>query len=351
MSDSPKKFSPIFKVVVVIFGLIFAILAFQTMTIWKVRHLWTSVTGVVVKASAKGWWDEENRWRYYLEYQYKAGDRTYTNTQFHLRERSIKRYTYFIRGLKEGDAITVWYHPDKPELSVINTAYVRDGFALMTVFAGFLFLAGTMIFKEMRWQRQTRAMEAALPDGYTGQQPLPASTVLNDENGVLRLNTGMSVFWYCGVPFFGFSFSGLLVMMIFLDELNPGWSLLNYSAIMGGAWTISFLAGFIVKNGFKKSLEIDARQKKITEDSMTFFKSTISSYSFSDIRELKLHRDQWHVTNTLKNWILYFQTQTSQSIFICFRHRDIQPAHQPYLERLKKRIEYLISGAQHAKNR
>jgi hypothetical protein len=120
---------------------------------------------------------------------------------------------------------------------------------------------------------------------------------------------------------------------------------------MAASWGLSFIAGFFVKKAFKKTLIIDPRAKNIKEISNTFFKQSLSVHDFSDIRELKLHRDQWHVTNTLKNWILYLHTKKQHSIFISFRHRDIQPAHKTYLETIKTRIEFLIFGDPHAKTR
>lgn len=351
MEESPKKLSPLFTVVFLIFGCVTAIVVFQIAQLWKIRHHWPTVTGAVTRTAPRGWWDEEAQWRYYLAYQYQVGETSYTGTRFHINERSIKKFTYLINNFKKGDPITVWYHPENPELAVINADYLRDRMALVIVLVGFLFWTGTMILKEKRWQRQVMALTAVISADYKGRQPLPSSSILKDAANMLSLNTGLSVFWSRGIPFLLFSFLSLFFMMLFLNEINPGWTLTDYLPIMIVSWLISFIAGFFVEKGFKKTLVIDAAEKKIKETSCTFFKTSLSVHDFSDIRELKLHRDQWHVTNTLKNWILYLHTKKQQSIFISFRHRDIQPAHKTYLETIKTRIEFLIFGGSHAKTR
>ncbi|WP_300461115.1 DUF3592 domain-containing protein [Desulfobacula sp.] len=344
-NDPPRKLTRLFMGIGLIFGIIVVSIFFQTLTLWKISQTWPVTTGIVTRTASKGWWDEERERRYYLEYEYTVGEKTYTNVQFHFKERSIKKYKYLIRKYKKGDPIPVWVNPESPDQAVINTAYPRDGFALLVVLTGFLMMMGTMILKETRWQRQTQALTAALPKDYQGDQPLPASGILTDSGGVVRLNTGMSIFWSFGIPFVCFSFLSLLFMMIFLNELNPGWSLLDYSSIMAGSWGASLVGGFLIKIGFRKTLEINADQKMITETSATFFKQTSRKYAFSDIQELLLERETWRKTNTLKNWILYLHTQSRQSIFVSFRHRDIQPSDEAYLGCVKQRLETLIFGA------
>jgi len=145
-----------------------------------------------------------------------------------------------------------------------------------------------------------------------------------------------------GVPFFGFSFVTLFFMLIFLDEINPGWTFVNYLSIMLASWAISFILAFLIKTGVTKKLIIDAGEKKIKEITSTFFIPFRAVYDFSDIRTVNLHRDAWHVTNTLRNPILYLNTTDNKSIFIRFRHRDIQPAKKEYLAAIKTRIEYML---------
>jgi hypothetical protein len=344
-NDPPKKLTRLFMVVGVIFGIVVVSILFQTLTLWKISHTWTETTGVVTRTASKGWWDEEKERRYYLEYQYTVGEKTYTNVRFHFKERTIKKYKHLIRDFKKRDPITVWVNPESPDQAVINTAYLRDGFALLVVLTGFLMMIGTMILKENRWQRQTQMLTAALPNDYQGTQALPASGILTDSGGIVRLNTGMSIFWSFGIPFVCFSFLSLLFMMIFLNELNPGWSLLDYSSVIAGSWGASLVVGFFVKTGFRKTLEINADQKMITETSATFFKQTTRVYAFSDIQELKLERETWRTANTLQNWILYLHTRSRQSIFVSFRHRDIQPSDETYLGCIKQRLETIIFGA------
>lgn len=349
--ESPKKFSPLFIGVFLIFGTITLLIGFQTFKLWQIRQNWSSVTGTVVKTEPRGWWDDQEEWRYYLKYEYAVQGKTYTGTRLHLKEKSLKRFTYLIRHFKKGDPITVWYQPDDPAQAVINTEYLRDSFALIMVFAGFLFMAGTMILKEKQWQRLTDRMTALVPDNYKGNQPLPESNILTDRNGVLQLNTGMSVFWSRGVPFLFLAFIALFIMMLSTSEINPGWTLSHYLTMVGASWGAGLAAGFLVKALHRKKLEINASQKMIREISFVFFKRDTSEFKFSDMMELKLHRDQWHITNTLRNWILYLHTRSRQSIFVCFRHRDIQPAHKKYLETIKTRIEFLVFGDPHERSK
>ena len=350
-TESPKKFSPLFKTVFVIFGVITLLIAFQVLKIWQIRHNWTRVTGEVVKASSRGWWDEAAQQRYYLSYQYQVDKNTYTGSRFHIKNGSIKRFTHLIRHFKPGDPIPVWYQPDDPSMAVISTEYLRDSFALIMVFTGFLFMAGTMIFKENAWEKQVRNLTAHLPEGYRGEKTLPGSGIVRDDGKTLTLDTGMSIYWARGIPFLIICFVALLPLVLFSDEINPGWSLASYLSIAGGAWVVGVIAGAVVSAGFRKTLVVDAVQKTVTETSRTLFSSTVSAVRFSDVRELKLHRDQWHVTNTLKNWILYLHTRENRSIFVCFRHRDRQPAHPAYLSLLKTRMEALIFGGADATGR
>jgi len=350
-NESSKKFSPLFKTVFVIFGAITLLITFQILKIWQIRHTWPRVTGEVVKISSRGWWDEAAQQRFYLTYQYQVNKKTFTGSRFHIKDGSIKRFTHLIRHYKPGDPISVWYQPDDPSVAVINTEYLRDSFGLIMVFTGFLFLAGTMIFKENAWEKQVRNLTASLPEGYRGGKPLPGSGILRDDGKTLTLDTGMSIYWARGVPFLIICFVALLPFVLFLDEINPGWSLACYLSIVGGAGAAGVIAGGLVSAGFKKTLVVDAALKTVTETSRTLFSNTVSAVRFSDVRELKLHRDQWHVTNTLKNWILYLHTRENRSIFVCFRHRDRQPAHQAYLSLLKTRMETLIFGGADAPGR
>jgi hypothetical protein len=135
-NDPPKKLSKIFIITGVIFSIIVLAIIFQTMKSWRIIHTWPQTAGVVSKTSSKGWWDEEKQQRYYMEYQYKVGEKKYTSVQFHIKERSIKRYTYLIRDFKKGDPITVWYNPKSPKQAVINIEYLRNAFVLLVVFFG-----------------------------------------------------------------------------------------------------------------------------------------------------------------------------------------------------------------------
>lgn len=52
----------------------------------------------------------------------------------------------------------------------------------------------------------------------------------------------MSAFWYAGMPFLGVSFIGTTGMLIFLDEINPGYSLFDYMTIVGVVWVTGILS-------------------------------------------------------------------------------------------------------------
>ncbi|NWH05406.1 DUF3592 domain-containing protein [Desulfobacter latus] len=339
-----KKLSGLFKGVGIIFGIVLAIIIFQTYTLWQIRTAWIQTSGQVVKTSKKGWWDDDIGGRYYLQYQYEAGDRTYTGVRFHIKEDSIKRYTYLIRKYKKGDVIPVWYNPHKPEEAVINTDYLRNAFALMTVLAGFIFMAATMIRKENIWMRLTQHMDEALPRTYGGDSPLPESAIIKDNGNILRLNTGMSVFWRFGVPFLFFSFVTLACHILFLDELNPTMDLMDYSTITAVSWLISLGCGVFITAGFSTMLIVDSTAKKLIETRKRFFNTSTAEYGFSQAGRVMLHRERWRETYTLRNWTLYIEKTPSPSIFVSFRHRDIQPAGETYLGHLKKRLDYLIFG-------
>lgn len=342
--DQDIKISPVFKGFGAVLGIILAVIIFQTMTIWKIQQFWPATTGVVVKTSSKGWWNEHKQHRYYLEYQYTIGEKKFTNVQFHIKEGSIKKYKYLIQDFRKQDPIQVWVNPENPDQAVINTDYLRNGFALMIVITGFLVMAGTMIVKEKIWQQQTRNLKMALPMDYKGTQPLPSSGILSDKKGILTLNTGMSVFWSFGIPFLFFSFVSLFLMIRFLNEINPGWALSDYAGVMVLSFGACMIGGGFVNKGFKNTLEINADKKKIKQTSVVLFKPKTIVYDFSDVHELKLHQDTWRASNTLKNWILYIPIRSRQSLFVSFRHRDIQPANENYLNTVKQRIEYLIFG-------
>ncbi len=343
-NDTPHKISMLFKIIFVIFGIILLTIIYQTVQLWQIRHYWPITHGVVVKVSTRGWWNEKRHRRYYLKYQYEVSGKKYVGERFHIKEKSIKRYTYLIRHFRKNDQIQVWYDPEKPNQAVINTDYLMNSFALIIVFTGFLIMVLTMILKEKLWLKRTHALVEAVYVDYNGVQPLPSSRIINDRGDILKLNTGMSVFWSFGVPFLFFSFVSLFFMMVFLNEINPGWLLSDYLIIVVSSFACSIVFGFFVTSGFKKVLEINKPSKKIKEISKSLFKRSEKIHDFSDIKELSLHRDTWRKTNSLKSWIFYIRTISGQPLYISFRHRDIQPAYESYLGILKERIKYLVSG-------
>ncbi len=340
--EQSGNLTPVFKVAIAIFGIVLIIIVYQTIQLWKIRHSWISTTGIVVKTASRGWWDEKKQWRYYLKYQYKVKGKKYTNVRFHIKERSIKKYTYLLRNLRKGDPIKVWYNPKYPDQAVINTDYLRNGFILIALFTGFIVMAGTMILKENRWKRQSLNLTAAAGPNYNGEKPLMSSEILNDQGNILTFDTGMSVFWSFGIPFFFFSFLSVFFMLISLKEINPGWTFLNYWSLIALGWAGSLIGSFFIKKGFAHTLEINAIDKIIKEISVQFFRPIETKYNFSDIHEVKLYKDVWRPTNFLRNWILFLHTRSHKSLFISFRHRDIQPALSDYLDLVKRRIEYLV---------
>ncbi len=340
--NSDTRLSGKFALVGVLFLLVIVSIIFHLIKMDRICRTWPQVTGIVTKASSRGWWDEKQQLRHYLAYAYEAGGQRYENTRFHIKQDSIQQYKRLITGLKKGDTLTVWYNPEKPEESVINVAYLRNGFVMLIVFAGFVVLSGTMIFKEYQWKKQVQHLAGVLGEDYNGKTPLPPSAVVTDQNNVVRLNTGMSVFWNFGIPFLFVSFTGIAPMLLLLDEINPDWSLSSYLKVVALCWALGAGAGVVVQKGFRDSLEIDGRLKQIRAVSLRFFRSSTRVYRFSEIVQVKMEREKWRFNNPLRNWMLYMQIQSKPTLFVCYRHRDIQPSSESYLAIVKKRLEHMI---------
>lgn len=344
-SDQPyTRLSGVFKVFGVLMALILISTFYHTFRLWQVRQTWKMVKGQVVRKTDRGWWDEERQKRYYVAYAYEVDGKRHTATRFHLKEDSLKGYGDLRSLYREGDPIFVYYNPEHPEASVLSVAYLRNGFVFITLVIGFLVLAGTHILKETRWQRQTDTLLAGVPRDDNGRHPLPPSPILTDSGLVLRLDTGLSGFWTLGIPFLGMSMLGVALMVVFLPEINPGWSLKPYAAFVLITWGAGLLvAGFMKR--FKHGLEVDGEKREIRETNETPFGGGGTPYGFSQVQELRLYREKWRHDNPLRNWILYIQLKSRKSLPISLRHRDLQPGQPRYLDLVKKRIEYLVSGS------
>ena len=351
----------LFTGVIVIFGLAALILFVKMLKADGVKR-WPSVAGLVTRAEKQGWWDEKVGRRFYLTYQYEVNDKTYTSSALHLEEASLKRLSALRPKVKAGDSVQVWYNPEKPEQAVLNTELPRDPFGLMLVVGGFVFMAVTMVVKERRWDRVVEQVSQALPKEYRGERPLPESDIVQDSGAVLRLQTGLSVFWRIGMPFAITSFVGMFVMMVTQEEINPGWTMAAYLGFNASFWALGLIVGFLFSAGCSTTLEVNAKTQTVTETATRFFRKQILTYRFSDISQVSLSRDGWSETNTQKGWKLALQAQNQHveakglqrlipqealrytPLFVSVRGRDTQPADQAYLEVIRKRLEFLIFG-------
>lgn len=340
--SSDTRLSGKFALVGVLFLLVVVSIVVHIVELERIRNTWPRISGVVTKVSSKGWWDEKEQIRNYLAYAYEVGATQYENTRFHIKQDSIQRYKHLIMDYKKGDPITVWYNPDKPEDSVINVAFLRNSFVMFLGFAGFVVLSGTMVAKEYQWKKQVQSFIGLLDKDYDGTTPLPRSAVIADHDNVLKINTGMSVFWNFGVPFLFASFLGVGFMLLTLQEINSHLSLFNYLNVMVLFWILGITAGVVMKKGFKNFLDIDVPKGEIRNVFVSFFRPATEVYRFSDIVDIKMEREKWRYNNPLRNWIFYLTTRSNRALFVCYRHRDIQPSSEIYLTTVKKRLERMI---------
>ncbi len=341
-NNSFSQITPIFKGVSVLFSIILISVIYHFYKVQSIRQTWIQTDGVVVGKSVKGWWDDQKHRRYYMVYEYQAGEKIFKSSQFNIKDDSIKNPRNLTEYLKEGDSLPVYYNPDDPAQAVANIDFLRNSALFFIVTTGFIVMASTMIIKEASWLQQTNIMRDSLGENYTGGRALPVLPLIEDNSSHLILNTGMSVFWNFGLPFFALSFICIIPLLFFSSVINPGWNLSTYLLIIGGSLTVCTLGGLFIRNAYTHQLVIDVENERILDKSRFLFKERVSSYSFSDVSELRLYREKWRHDNPLRNWILYLQTKSKKSVFISYRHRDIQPASRDYLKYIQKRVEFLL---------
>ncbi len=139
--NRPTRLSGIFKIIIVISCIILVSIIANLMKIHTIRTNWVETRGEVIQKSSKGWWSEEAQKRYYLKYRYEAKGQYFENSRFHIKEDSLKRYKHLIAHLHQGESVGIWYNPDNPGESVINTDYLSNGFVILIVMVGFLVLS------------------------------------------------------------------------------------------------------------------------------------------------------------------------------------------------------------------
>lgn len=335
------RLTPIFGVAVFFFGLAFILVSGQIIDQYRVQKTWLPVQAEVVRVDINGWWDEAAGQRYYLEYRYSVDGRSYTGMRYHIKERSLKTYGDIEYRYKRGDAITVYYDPRDPGQAVLNTAYLRDEFVAVTILAGFLVLAATVFIKEKRERRLVNFVK----NTGGGKTELPDLPGIEDRQGVLRLNTGMSLFWRVGMPFVIVCFVGTAPGLFFLEEINPAWGIDRYMMMVSAVWLGGAIAGVLMTQCFSFTLFVDTVKKEIREEIRFCFFSKSGVYAFSQISEVRLYREKWRRENPLRNWILFIQTISGKSLTISRGFRDVQPAHSEYLGAVKKRIEQRVFGS------
>ncbi len=338
-----RKLSRVFALVILIFSIPLVTICLHVAELWQVRHEWPSTIGTVSRVSQKGWWDDGEKRYCFLEYQYNAGGKERVSRRIHPRDKSITPYFYMLRGVKKGDPIKVWYQNDDPGQPVVNAEYMRDRFAMLMAFSGFIVMLATMIVKEKQWQKYLNSFSTLMALNYSGSQPLPSSDIITDRGDYIKLDTGMSVFWNTGIPYCFASFAAMFGMISFLPAINSDWTLLHYLYYMGANWFVALLFCFIFRKGFDHSLVLDDRGKIIREMRTLFFKSTEVSYKYSDILGIETYRGKWSADNSLPNPVLFLRTKLNRSLFISCRNRDIQPAIEGYLQIVKQRLEYFLS--------
>jgi len=311
----------------------------------KVQNNWILVTGEVLERSSDGWWDEDQQLRYYMVYTYNANSVQYTSTQFHVQQRNIKHFTYLLDGYKTGDSIPVWYNPKKPEEAVINASVLKTPFIILVGFIGFALLSAAMIYKESKWENQVQTFDELATNTYTGHTPLPASDILSDQNDILRLKTGTSIFWGFGIPFVMLSYVGIAFMMFTLPELDSTMSIFDYTKILFGIWVIAGILSFVILKRLSSKIVINRATQLLTFTNRRFFSTSVLTYQFDELDAISLEQEHWDHRNSLKEWSMYLRPLTQQPvIFIRYAWKDLQPSSKIYLEILKKRIEALISN-------
>jgi len=335
------RLTPIFRVAAFFFGLAFILVAGRIIARHQMQQSWLPVQAEVARVDINGWWNEAAGQRYYLEYRYSVNGRTHTGVRYHIKERSLKTYAGIEYQYKKGDAITVYYDPRDPGQAVLSTAYLRDEFAAMIILGGFLVLAGTVFIKETRERKLVNAIKNA-DDGKTALPDLP---VIEDRQGILRLNTGMSLFWRVGMPFVVTCFAGTAPVLFLLEEINPGWGIERYMMMVSAVWIAGAIAGLLMTWGFSFALFVDRVKKEIREEIRFCFSLKSGVVAFSQISELRLYREKWRQDNPLRNWILFIQTTSGKSLTISRGFRDVQPADSIYLGAVKMRIEQLVFGS------
>ncbi|SHL09797.1 Protein of unknown function [Desulfatibacillum alkenivorans DSM 16219] len=342
MAPEEKKqtrLTPLFAVVAVVFGLALAGTVHQIIQQSAMSRQWQPVQGVVVKVSQDGWWNDQEKRRYYLEYAYTVQGMPYTGYRYHLREKSLKTYGGIQYRYKQGDPITVYYDPEDPGRAVLSREFLRDWFAGVAVLVGLLVFAVAVMLKESNDSRTADSVGAT----YDGASPLPNAPGVEDSGAVLKLNTGMSLMWKAGVPFFGGCFIGITPLLLLTDNVNPGWGLQQYGAICCAIWIGAALLALLISLGVSYTLYVDAHKKEIREESRVGFSKGEKTMAFSEILEIRLYRELWRKENPLKNWIMFIQSQSGRSLNISRGYRDYQTPHADYLGAIKARIEYMIA--------
>jgi len=347
--------SGVFIFISIIFSLALIKGAYDIYRISVARSQWKQSEGSISRVSAEGWTDQKKKMKYYLSYEYEAGGLRFIGSRYNPAEDSLKSlmklksYRELAASAKEGDRVTVYYDPMHPEDAVLNTDFLRVDFLFSYLVLGFIVMTVTMVVKEANLRKYTEALAAGVPGGeagkYNGEGLLPSiDGILKDDKQKLVLNTGMTSFWSFGLPFFATTFIGAMYMTIYWSEMNPGWSLVAYMSVTAALLLMNISSGLLAGR-FRHMLEIDSSTREVRETSYSFFRKNIRKYGFADIDNLRLYQEKWQSTNTMRQWTMYMQTKGKKSLFISYRHRDIQPASSVYLGILKKRIDYMIFGA------
>jgi hypothetical protein len=334
-------------------GLLFSLgalkLIYDIATIAYARATWVQTEGRITRLTGKGWWDEVKKRSYYIEYAYEVGGISYRNVRFDLMEETLEgtksgRDFEWIASLRAGEKIPVYYNPSKPQESSLRLEYLRESFLFLYLAIGFLVMAWTMIRKESNWEKVMDALKMRISEDYGGKEPLPpVSPLFEDSGGKFLLDTSVSVFWGFGVPFFGFSFIGALLMVLSLDQVNPGWSLFSYGGAISALWIGNLLIGLFLMR-FRHSLEIDHAAGEIRETSTGLVRQRRMRFPFSGVERIRLYQGtlDWFM---IPQWTLLIEMKARPHLCVTGGHRDKQPADPAYLGILKKRMEHLIFGA------
>jgi hypothetical protein len=322
--------------------LFIASFALYTARQWRARAQWVAVQGEILRVEPSGWWDEAAQVNRRLRYVYTVGGVVYQGERFHIKEDSLNDLPRYLKKLRPHQPVEIWINPEKPEEAALNREYLRDGFLLLTVCAGFIALAAAMLVKEREWDRLAQRMDKGLPEGYRGESPLPSSPLIKEDGGALILDTGMSVFWSMGIPFLIVCFAGVAWLALTTETLNPGWGLSAYFLRTGGVWLAGGALAAAVRYGVRHRLVIDPGRGEIREHKEVFGAVWERAESFANVAEIRLVQDTWRPDNPLRYWLFYVQTRPNTSWHILHRHRDAQPSRGKYLEALKARMDWLI---------